>query len=195
MKLGAARQQWPTAWRLVAIRVPGKDEDISEQTFTWRLRKAKLRQVRRREGRYLLRTNLTEEDPVKLWEYYTQLTQVEEVFKNLKGDLALRPLYHQKEDRVEAHIFVAYLSYCLQVTLQAKLRQVAGGLTPRSLLEKFATMQMMDVFFPTEEPGKELLFRRYTQPEKDHQMLLAQLAWQLPEQPPPRISVKGQLLD
>jgi len=62
-------------------------------------------------------------------------------------------------------------------------------------LEKFATMQMMDVFFPTEQPGEELLFRRYTQPEKDHQMLLSQLGWQLPEQPPPRISVTGQLLN
>jgi hypothetical protein len=143
----------------------------------------------------LLRTNLTETDPKQLWEYYLQLVAIEAAFKNLKDDLQIRPIFHQKEDRIEAHIFVAYLAYCLHVTLQAKLRQVAGGLTPRSLLEKFATMQMMDVFFPTEEPCKELLFRRYTQPEKDHQVLLAQLGWQLPEQPPPRISVKGQLLD
>ena len=143
----------------------------------------------------MLRTNLTQTDPKRLWEYYLQLVAIEAAFKNLKDDLQIRPIFHQKEERVEAHIFVAYLAYCLHVTLQAKLRQVAGGLTPRSLLEKFATMQMMNVFFPTEEPGKELLFRRYTQPEKDHQMLLAQLGWQLPEQPPPRISVKGQLLD
>ncbi len=144
---------------------------------------------------YLLRPNLTETDPKLLWEYYLQLVAIEGAFKNLKDDLQIRPIFHQKEERIETHTFVAYLSYCLHVTLQAKLRQVAGGLTPRSLLEKFATMQMMDVFFPTEEPGKELLFRRYTQPEKDHQVLLAQLGWQLPEQPPPRISVKGQLLD
>jgi len=130
MKLGAARQQWPTAWRLVAMRVPQKDEVINEQTFTWRLRKTKLRQARRREGRYLLRTNLTEEDPVQLWEYYTQLAQVEEAFKNLKGDLALRPVYHRKEDRVEAHLFVAFLAYCLHVTLRRWLRDLAPGLTP-----------------------------------------------------------------
>ena len=128
-------------------------------------------------------------------QYYLQLVAVEEAFKNLKDDLQIRPIFHQKLQRIEAHIFVAYLAYCLQVSLQAKLRQVAGGLTPRTLLEKFATMQMMDVFFPTEESAKELLFRRYTQPEKDHQMLLTQLGWQLPEQPPPRISLKGQLLD
>jgi hypothetical protein len=105
--------------------------------------------------------------------------------------LLLRPIFHQRQDRIEAHIFVAYLAYCLHVTL----RSLAGGLTPRSLLEKFGTMQMMDVCFPTEQPGKELLFRRYTQPQKDHQLLLAQLDWQLPEQPPPRISDKGKLFN
>ena len=78
--------------------------------------------MRQREGRYLLRTNLTEEDPAKLWQYYMQLTQVEEAFKNLKGDLGLRPIYHQKEERIEAHIFVAFLAYCLHVTLRRWLR-------------------------------------------------------------------------
>jgi transposase len=194
MKLGAARQQWPTAWRLVAIRVPVKDEAITEQTFTWRLRKAKLRQVRRREGRYLLRTNLTEENPVKLWEYYTQLTQVEEAFKNLKGDLALRPIYHQKEDRVEAHIFVAFLAYCLHVTLRRWLRDLAPGLTPRSVLEKFAAVQMIDVHLPTTD-GRHVILPRSTQPEKELQVLLDQLKLSLPEQPPPRITAAGKLVE
>ena len=194
MKLGAARQQWPTAWRLVAMRVPKKDEEINEQTFTWRLRKTKLRQVRRREGRYLLRTNLTEEDPVKLWEYYTQLTQVEEAFKNLKGDLALRPVYHQKEDRIEAHIFVAFLAYCLHVTLRRWLRDLAPGLTPRSVLEKFAAVQMIDVHLPTTD-GRHVILPRYTQPEKELQVLLNQLKLTLPEQPPPRITASGKLVE
>lgn len=194
MKLGAARQQWPTAWRLVAIRVPRKDEEINEQTFTWRLRKAKLRQVRRREGRYLLRTNLTEENPVKLWEYYIQLTQVEEAFKNLKGDLALRPVYHQKEDRVEAHIFVAFLAYCLHVTLRRWLCDLAPGLTPRSVLEKFAAVQMIDVHLPTSD-GRQVILPRYTQPEKELQVLLDQLKLSLPDQPPPRITAVGKLVE
>jgi transposase len=193
MKLGAARQQWPTAWRLVAIRVPKKDEEINEQTFTWRLRKAKLRQVRRREGRYLLRTNLTGEDPVKLWEYYTQLTQVEEAFKNLKGDLALRPVYHQKEDRIEAHIFVAFLAYCLHVTLRGWLRDLAPGLTPRSVLEKFAAVQMIDVHLPTTD-GRHVILPRYTQPERELQVILDQMKLNLPEQPPPRITAAGKLV-
>lgn len=193
MKLGAARQQWPTAWRLVALRVPGKNEEITGQTFAWRLRKAKLRQVRRREGRYLLRTNLTEADPVKLWEYYTQLTQVEEAFKNLKGDLALRPVYHQKQDRVEAHIFVAFLAYCLHVTLRRWLRAVAPGLTPRSVLEKFAAVQMIDVHLPTTD-GQHVILPRHTQPEKELQVLLDQLKLNLPDQPPPRITKTGKLV-
>lgn len=194
MKLGAARQQWPTAWRLVAIRVPKKDEPINEQTFHWRLRKKKLRQVRRREGRYLLRTNLTEEDPAKLWQYYTQLTQVEEAFKNLKGDLALRPLYHQNEDRIEAHIFVAFLAYCLHVTLRRWLRDLAPGLTPRSVLEKFAAVQMIDVHLPTTD-GRQVVLPRYTQPEPELKVLLQQLKLTLPEQPPPRITSVGKLAD
>ena len=137
---------------------------------------------------------MTGTDPKLLWQYYLQLVAVEEAFRHLKDDLAIRPIFHQKQERIQAHIFVAYLAYCLQVTLKGKLQQVAGGLTPRSVLEKFATMQMMDVYFPTAVPGKELLFRRYTQPEKDHQVLLAQLGWQLPEQSPPRISAQGQLV-
>jgi transposase len=193
--VGQAKEQAGRAFKLLELQWPQQDQEVNATTFTFRLALDRYRQWYRREGRYLLRTNLTETDPKVLWEYYLQLVAIEAAFRNLKDDLQIRPIFHQKEKRIEAHIFVAYLAYCLQVTLQAKLRQVAGGLTPRSLLEKFATMQMMDVFFPTEEPGKELLFRRYTQPEKDHQILLAQLGWQLPEQPPPRISVKGQLLD
>jgi transposase len=194
MKLGAARQQWPTAWRLVALRIPAKDEEVNEQTFTWRLRKARLRQVRRREGRYLLRTNLTEEDPIKLWEYYIQLTQVEEAFKNLKGDLSLRPVYHQREDRIEAHIFVSFLAYCLHVTLRRWLRDLAPGLTPRSVLEKFAAVQMIDVHLPTTD-GRHVILPRHTQPEKELQVLLDQLKLTLPEQPPPRITTSGKLAE
>ena len=146
------------------------------------------------KGRYLLRTNLTEEDPAKLWEYYIQLTQVEEAFKNLKGDLALRPVYHQREDRIEAHIFVAFLAYCLHVTLRRWLRDLAPGLTPRSVLEKFAAVQMIDVHLPTTD-GRHVILPRYTQPEKELQVLLNRMKLNLPEQPPPRISASGRLVD
>jgi len=173
---------------------PKKDEAINEQTCTWRLRKAKLRHVRRREGCYLLRTNLTEEDPVKLWEYYIQLTQVEEAFKNLKGDLSLRPVYHQREDRIEAHIFVSFLAYCLHVTLRRWLRDLAPGLTPRSVLETFAAGQMIDVHLPT-TGGRHVILPRHTQPEQELQVLLDQMKRTRPEPPPPRITASGKLAE
>ena len=122
MKLGAARSRAPTAWRLVDIEM-----DKEGAMFSYTLNRQKLRRVRRREGRYLLRTNLTENDPALLWQYYTQLVAVEEAFKNLKGDLAIRPIFHQDERRVEAHIFLAFLAYCLQVTLQRRLHALAPG--------------------------------------------------------------------
>ena len=192
LKLGAARQQSPSAWRLVEVRVPKANEEVTPETFTLRLRKEKLREVRRREGRYLLRTNLEEEDPGKAWQFYMQLSQVEEAFKNLKGDLAVRPIYHQLEHRIEAHIFVSFLAYCVHVSLREKARRLAPGLSARSVLDKFGTMQMLDVHFPTTD-GRELIFRRYTQPEADQKLLLAQLKLTLPEQPLPQISAKREL--
>ncbi len=194
VKVGQAKEQAGRVFKLLEIQWPEEGQEINAQTFRFKLRLSRYRQWYRREGRYLLRTNLTDADPKILWEYYLQLVTIEGAFKNLKDDLEIRPIFHQKEQRIEAHIFVAYLAYCMQVTLQGKLRQLAGGLSARAVLEKFATMQMMDVYFPTEQSGKELVFRRYTQPEKDHQILLSQLGWQLPEQPPPRLSVKGELV-
>jgi transposase len=193
LKLGAAKSQFPSAWRLVAIQVPEKEADIHPPHFTFALRKDKLRQVRKREGRYLLRSNLSAQEPEKLWQFYIQLTQVEAAFKDLKDDLSLRPIFHSLARRIEAHIFVSFLAYCLHVSLRASLKPLAPGLTPRALLEKFAAIQMLDVHFPTTD-GRELIFCRYTQPEKDHRMLLAQLRWELPRQSPPRITQKGQLL-
>jgi hypothetical protein len=185
MKLGAARSRAPTAWRLVDIEM---DKDSS--MFIYTLNRQKLRRVRRREGRYLLRTNLPENDPALLWQYYTQLVAVEQAFKNLKGDLAIRPIFHQEERRVEAHIFIAFLAYCLQVTLQRRLHALAPGLTARSALEKFAAVQMIDVYLPTTD-GRELLLTRYTQPEPDLRLLLQQLKLDLPPQPPPRMTASA----
>ena len=185
LKLGAARQQSPSAWRLVHIQVPEADEP-----WQFSLRKDRLREVRRREGRYLLRTNLVGRDPAQMWEFYTQLVQVEEAFKILKGDLTIRPIFHQKEERIEAHIFVAFISYALHVTLGRRLRDLAPGLTPRSVLEKFGAVQMIDVHLPTTD-GRKVILSRYTQPEPELQMLLRQLRLSLPNQPPPRVTPNG----
>jgi transposase len=184
MKLGAARAKSPAAWRLVDVKV-----DPEAATFRYELNRAKLRRVRRREGRYLLRTNLCTRDPAELWRFYIQLVEVEAAFKTLKGDLALRPIHHQLERRIEAHIFVAFLAYCLHVTLRAKLRPLAGGLTPRAVLDKFAAIQMLDVQFPTTD-GRTLILTRYTELSADQKLLVRQLNLDLPQQPPPRITTQ-----
>jgi transposase len=182
MKLGAAQSKTPAAWRLVKIEVAEH-----APTFTFELKRQKLKEVRRREGRYLLRTNLTETDPAALWESYLQLVAVEEAFKTLKSDLALRPIFHQLEHRIEAHIFIAFLAYCLHVTLGRRLKGLAPGLTVRSVLEKFSGVQMIDVHVPTTD-SRELVLSRYTQPEPDLKLLLQRLKLDLPAQPPPKIT-------
>jgi hypothetical protein len=184
MKLGAAQTKAPAAWRLIEVEVAKRGA-----SFTYSLDRDKLRQVRRREGRYLLRTNLTESDPAKLWEFYLQLVQVEAAFRTLKSDLALRPIFHQEESRIEAHIFIAFLAYCLHVTLGQQLKALAPGLTARSVLEKFATMQMIDVHIPTTD-GRELSLTRYTQPEPEIKLLLEKLKLTLPAQAPPKITAE-----
>jgi transposase len=197
MKLGAAKQDAGRVWSLVEVtlpQAPGSKKARQQRVpnFGFTLKKEKLREVFKREGRYLLRTNLKESNPAKVWEFYLQLVEVEEAFKNLKGDLAIRPIFHQLERRIEAHIFVCFLAYCVQVTLRHQLRAKAPGLTVRQVLEKFGQMQLMDVHFPTTD-GRELVFVRYTQPENDQKLLLSQMNWELPPQSPPTITAKGEL--
>jgi hypothetical protein len=190
MKLGAARKQAGRAAAVVTIIVAQAADTMTTGSFEFKLERSRLRRVRACEGRYLLRTNIgTAQPPEALWRFYTQLTEVEQAFKEIKNDLAVRPIYHQAEPRIEAHIFVAFLAYCLQVTLKARLRALAAGTTPREVLEKFKTLQMVDVVLPTDD-GRELTLSRYTQPEADHRMPLQQLCLQLPAQPPPRITAK-----
>ena len=182
MKLGSARSHAPTAWRLVEVKV---DPQIA--SFAYKLNRHKLRQGRRREGRYLLRSNLADSDPARLWELYLTLVKIEDAFRSLKGDLALRPIFHQREDRIEAHIFIAFLAYCLHVTLGRRLHALAPGLTPRSVFEKFAAVQMIDVSIPTTD-GRTLTLTRYTEPEPELKLLLDKLKLDLPPQPLPRIA-------
>jgi hypothetical protein len=189
MKLGAAKHEAGRAANLIMVNVPAMAPDIKTSSFTFELDRAKLRQVRRREGRYLLRTNLGGHDPAQLWTFYIQLTEVEQAFKELKHDLAVRPIYHSSVQRIEAHIFVAFLAYCLQVSLKAQLRGLAHGITPAEVIAKFKTMQMVDVHVPTSD-GRELVLSRYTQPEPDHRILLDLLRLKLPAQPPPKITAK-----
>jgi hypothetical protein len=181
-KLGAARAEAPGAWRLIDITVSDH-----AATFSVALNRKKLRSVRRREGRYLLRTNLSGQDPAQLWQFYIQLVEIEAAFKTMKDDLQLRPIFHQLEQRIEAHIFVAFLAYCLHVTLRARLKPIAPGLTPRAVLDKLAAVQMLDVQFPTTH-RRTLVMSRYTELNADQKLLVKGLKLDLPPQPPPRIT-------
>jgi hypothetical protein len=192
IKLGAAKKEAGRAYALIDLHLPAKDQVVTPESFTFSLNRNKLRTVRRREGNYLLRSNLTRASPALLWQYYIQLTEIEQAFKELKSDLSIRPIYHQKDTRIEAHIFVAFMAYCLQVTLKHRLRALAPGLTPRAVLEKFATMQMVDVHLPTTD-GRYLILPRYTQPDKDQRLLLSQMKMELPQQPPPKITSTATL--
>lgn len=189
MRLGAAKKQAGLAWHLVQITLPEPNQPINQDSFYFKLDTRKLRRTFRREGRYLLRVFVPAKmPPDQIWRQYIGLTEVEESFKTLKGDLAIRPIYHQLEQRVEAHIFISFLAYCLHVALRQKLKTLAGGLTPRSVLAKFATVQMLDVHFPVSgRKDKRLVMPRYTQPDKDLKFLMARMGVELPAQPPPRI--------
>jgi len=184
LKLGAAKAEAGRAYHLVEVRVPTPEQPVNQENFTFALRKGQLRQAFRGEGHYLLRSTLSVEDPARLWQHYIQLTEIEAVFRDLKNDLAIRPIYHQKDSRIEAHIFVSFPAYGLYVTLRQRLRALAPRLTPRAVLEKMSPLHMVDVRLPTTD-CRLLILPRYTQPEEDHLMLLHQL--HLPAQPPPRI--------
>jgi transposase len=186
LRLGEARKLAQRAWYLVKIHLPQTNALVSPKTFTFQLNRDKLRRCRRREGRYLLRSNLTSREPSQVWQKYLLLTQVEQAFKELKGDLSVRPIFHQKEERIEAHIFVSFLSYCLFVTLRNRLKPSADGLTSRSVLDIFHQMQMVDVHLPTTD-GRTILLQRYTEPSPEVQLLLDRMGMCLPNQPPPRI--------
>src|SRR6202790_1922386 len=187
MRVGAAKTDVGRAFGFVKINLPGAGQEVTRETFTFQLDKARLKEAELRDGHYLLRTNLVAEDPAVLWDRYMQLTQIEAAFKCLKSDLGIGPIYHQLEHRVEAHILVAFLAYCLTVTLKHRLRAHAPGLTPRAVLEKLAASQMLDVSFPTTD-GRCLVMPRYTEPEPEQALLLHQLNLSLPQQPPPRIT-------
>jgi len=186
LRIGAAKKEAERAFGFVKIRLPKKDEEVTRETFSFHVDKAKLKRAQQRDGHYLLRSNLTGEDPAVLWTRYVQLTQIESVFRSLKSELGIRPIYHQLEHRADAHILIAFLAYCLQVTLKNLLMIHAPGLTPAAVLDKLATIQMVEVWIPMLD-GRWLVMPRHTQPDKDVQAVLDHLNIQLPSQPPPRI--------
>lgn len=201
LRLGAAKSKAGRAAALVEISVPAavstgkkkkKDQQVEPGSFTFRLKKEALKDAELYDGHYLLRSNLSDKEPEYLWKLYMLLVEIEAVFKSFKNDLGLRPIYPSVEARVEAHIFVCFLAYCLQVTLRQRSTALAAGLTPRAGLETLAGVQMLDLEVPTSD-GRWLVMSRYTQPDKAVELLLARLKLELPEQPPPRLSAQRTL--
>lgn len=192
MRLGAAKKGAGRAYSYLEIHLPEPGEEITAKTYQFKLKKEKLAEAELYDGHYLLRTNLTRKEPEWLWKLYMLLVQIEAVFRSFKNDLKLRPVYHQLGRRVEAHIFVCFLAYCLYLLLQKKLAALAPGLTVRQALDQLSSVQMLDVEIPTTD-GKTLTMSRYTQPDKTVQLLLSQLKMQLPEQSPPRLSAGNKL--
>ena len=187
LAIGAAKEKaGRNAHRLVILDLPASGEQVTAGTFRIELDRSKLKATRRHEGQYLLRSNLTGEDPAELWRNYINLVRIEESFRTLKGDLGLRPVFHQLDGRIEAHVFISFLAYCLHITLEKYNKKAATGLSSRSVLERMSEIQMLDVTIPTTD-GRELRMKRYTKPEKVHQLLLNQLGFNLPGQAPPEI--------
>jgi len=158
---------------------------IKEDRKTWR---------ESREGAYLLRTNLPAGSAEELWSKYMQLTEAEASFRALKSELSIRPLFHQKEPRVKAHVMVAFLGYALRVTLKHLLkrrstivpeRSLSGvdnarPLSPMKALALLSTLQSADVVLPTTD-GREIRLRRITEPDSHQKSLLHQLRLSLPD--------------
>jgi transposase len=186
LRIGAAKKEAGRAFGFVKIRLPKNDEQVTRETFSFHVDKAKLKSAQQRDGHYLLRSNLTGEDPAVLWTRYVQLTQIESVFRSLKNELGIRPIYHQLEHRADAHVLIAFLAYCLQVTLKNQLMIHAPGLTPAAVFEKLATILLVEVWIPMLD-GRWLVMPRHTQPDKDVQAVLDHLQINMPSQPPPRI--------
>ena len=186
LRIGAAKKEAGRAFGFVKMQRPAADQAVTRETFSFEVDKVKLKAAEQRDGHYLLRSNLTGEDPAVLWTRYVQLTQIESVFRSLKSELSIRPIGHQLEHRADAHVLIAFLAYSLQVTLKNRLMKHAPGLTPAAVFEKLATIQMVEVWIPMVD-GRWLAMPRHTQPEPDVQALLNQIRITLPSQPPPRI--------
>lgn len=178
-RLGRLQERHAQAWAYVKIT-------ICDSRLSWKWNREKLALAVARDGAYLLRTNLKETDPEILWKQYIQLTEAEAAFRALKSEVAIRPIWHWTQNRVEAHVMVAFLGYALWITLKNKLRRWSASLTPWQVLDQLKRIQLIEVWFKTKD-HRDICLPRITQPESAQTSILYQLGWSLPKQPPPRI--------
>lgn len=176
-RLGSIQARNPQVADLYEMKVADKD---GRPQLVWKLIQERRHWQQAREGAYLLRTNLPASDPEKLWKDYIQLTEAEAAFRALKSELSVRPLFHQLERRVKAHILVAFLGYALWVTLKQLLLARRSAFTPMKALAALSTLQSADIILPT-TAGCVIRLRRITSPTPGQQDLLEQLGVTLPE--------------
>jgi transposase len=181
-QLGRLQERHPQAWRWLRWELQGHQLD-------WDWDRSAFQAAAQAEGAYLLRAHWTEKDPARLWQTYVQLTEAEAAFRTLKSEVKVRPIWHWLERRVEAHVLVAFLGYCLWVCLRKKAQRIAPSLTPWQILEQLGQIALVEVWFELRD-GRPICLPRITQPEPVQALLLQQLNWQLPKQPPPRIYSK-----
>jgi hypothetical protein len=182
-QLGRLHERHPQAWRWLQWEL--KETDLGLE-FDWDWEREKFQKSARTEGAYLLRAHWTERDPAKLWQTYVQLTEAEAAFRTLKSEVKVRPIWHWTEKRVEAHVLVAVLGYGLWVCLKKKAERSAPSLTPWQILDQLGRIALVEVGFALRD-GRRMCLPRITQPEPAQAVLLAQLNWTLPQQPPPRV--------
>jgi len=166
--------------RVADLYQMGVVEREGTRQVEWQLMEERRAWREAREGAYLLRTNLAGESAEELWNKYIQLTEAEAAFRALKSALAIRPLFHQLERRVKAHILVAFLGYALWVTLKHLLQRKDSRLSPAQALALLSTLQSADIVLPTTD-GREIRLRRVATPDPKQQELLDQLGITVPQ--------------
>jgi hypothetical protein len=191
-RLAVLKQQAGRMAGAVTVHVPDQGQRPTPGNFHYELNAETCREAMERDGSYILRSNVTQADASTMWSMYMQLVWVESAFKSMKSDLAIRPIWHHVQSRVEAHLFVAFMGYCLMAALRKHLEPAAPGLSPKAVLEQLGAIKMVDVCLPTSD-GRWLVMPRHTEPEPEQLMLLEKLGLTLPAQPPPRIR-GGKLL-
>ena len=186
-QLGRLQERYARAWKYL------KSLELIETPclrLRWDWDRCGLKSATLKEGAYLLRTNIKEPEPKKLWQQYIQLTEVESVFRVLKSELGLRPIWHRLDHRINAHIMIAFMSYCLWVCLKKHLHAHAGSLSCSHVLANMRSIQMIEVWFDANKQRRFCL-DRITEPEPEQQAILEMLGWSLPSQPPPKIYSKN----
>jgi transposase len=177
MRLGRIQASHPQVADLYEMAIKDSKEGAR---LVWRQKPEQQQWLEAREGAYLLRTNLTANGAADLWKKYMQLTEVEAAFRTLKSELAIRPLFHQLEKRVKAHVLVAFLGYALLVTLKHLLKRGSSEYSPAKALQRLSELYSVDIVLPTIE-GREIWLRRITKLDDEQQRILYQLQLQLPE--------------